>query len=43
MLVSAIVTLTNSASGSKKKPQERITNGSPVMIRTNPTTVMPRL
>ena len=35
--------LTNSASGAKKKPHERITNGSPPMIRTTPIAAIPRL
>ena len=42
-LVSDMFTPTNSASGSKKKPQDRITKGSPVMINTSPMVVTPRL
>jgi hypothetical protein len=43
MLVSDMFTPTNSASGAKKKPHERITNGRPPMIITRPIVVRPRL
>jgi hypothetical protein len=47
MLVSDMFTPTNRASTppspAKKKPHDRITNGSPVMIRTSPIVVRPRL
>jgi len=42
-LVSAMFTLTNSASGSKKNPHDRITIGRPAMMRITPVVVMPRL
>ena len=42
-LVSDMFTLTNSASGSKKNPQDRITIGRPAMMRITPVAVMPRL
>ena len=43
MLVSDMFTPTNRASGVKKKPHDRITNGSPPMIITSPIVVRPRL